>query len=110
MYLTGALLTSTLLAQLSFASPGRYPPTYRHHSEAGADKLGAVASESSICSNIGTDILKEGGNAADSLIATVFCVGVIGMVRPLENNYTGQKLTASVPFWHCWRRLYARSW
>lgn len=31
------------------------------------DTLGAVASESSICSNIGIDILKEGGNAADAV-------------------------------------------
>ncbi|KAG9231907.1 putative gamma-glutamyltranspeptidase 1 [Amylocarpus encephaloides] len=42
-------------------------------------KLGAIASESSICSAIGIDILKAGGNAADSLVATQFCVGVIGM-------------------------------
>ncbi|KAH9826144.1 nucleophile aminohydrolase, partial [Teratosphaeria destructans] len=40
---------------------------------------GAVASESSICSQIGIDILQAGGNAADSMIATTFCVGVIGM-------------------------------
>lgn len=30
-------------------------------------KLGAVASESSICSKIGIDILKKGGNAADAV-------------------------------------------
>ncbi|KAH6669494.1 gamma-glutamyltranspeptidase [Halenospora varia] len=42
-------------------------------------KTGAVASESSVCSNIGIDVLKEGGNAADALIAMQFCVGVIGM-------------------------------
>ena len=30
-------------------------------------ELGAVASESSVCSNIGIDILKEGGNAADAV-------------------------------------------
>ena len=42
-------------------------------------KLGAVASESSICSRIGTSLLKEGGNAVDALVGTVFCVGVIGM-------------------------------
>lgn len=56
---------------------------------------GAVASESSICSNFGIDALKDGGNAADAvrkpdpryvprtnkaqLVATVFCIGVIGM-------------------------------
>lgn len=50
------------------------PPTSSEH-----DTLGAVASESSICSNIGTSILRAGGNAADSMIATVACVGVIGM-------------------------------
>jgi hypothetical protein len=43
------------------------------------DQLGAVASENSICSQIGIDLLKEGGNAADALVGTVFCVGVIGM-------------------------------
>jgi gamma-glutamyltranspeptidase/glutathione hydrolase len=74
------ILTSLLLARLSLASPGKYPPAYHHGSDTGHDTLGAVSSESSICSNIGTDVLKDGGNAADSLIATTFCVGVIGMV------------------------------
>jgi gamma-glutamyltranspeptidase / glutathione hydrolase len=41
--------------------------------------LGAVASESEICSHIGTGLLKQGGNAADALVGTVFCIGVIGM-------------------------------
>jgi hypothetical protein len=45
----------------------------------GKDKLGAVASESITCSNIGIDVLKGGGNAADAMVATTFCVGVIGM-------------------------------
>lgn len=44
-----------------------------------ATKLGAVASESSICSKIGIDLLEEGGNAIDALVGTVFCVGTIGM-------------------------------
>ena len=76
-----SIITSLVLAHLSLASPGKYPPSYHHGSGSGNDTLGAVASESSICSKIGTDVLKEGGNAADSLIATTFCVGVIGMVR-----------------------------
>ncbi|KAF4215037.1 hypothetical protein CNMCM8980_008788 [Aspergillus fumigatiaffinis] len=42
-------------------------------------KRGAVASESAICSRHGIDILALGGNAADALVATVLCVGVIGM-------------------------------
>ncbi|KAF2710454.1 gamma-glutamyltranspeptidase 1 precursor [Pleomassaria siparia CBS 279.74] len=41
--------------------------------------LGAVASESDICSHIGIDLLKQGGNAADALVGTVFCIGVVGM-------------------------------
>ncbi|KAL2004692.1 hypothetical protein VTN00DRAFT_3220 [Thermoascus crustaceus] len=49
------------------------------HHHLGEGKRGAVASESAICSRIGTDMLNMGGNAADALVATVFCVGVIGM-------------------------------
>lgn len=43
------------------------------------DKLGAVASENSLCSQIGVDMLKQGGNAADAMVGTVFCVGMVGM-------------------------------
>ena len=31
------------------------------------DKQGAVASESSVCSHIGIDLIKDGGNAADAV-------------------------------------------
>ncbi|KAK7511068.1 nucleophile aminohydrolase, partial [Phyllosticta citriasiana] len=40
---------------------------------------GAVAAESQECSTIGIDLLKAGGSAADALVGTVLCVGVIGM-------------------------------
>ncbi|KAH7320236.1 gamma-glutamyltranspeptidase [Stachybotrys elegans] len=40
---------------------------------------GAVASEAIECSAIGRDLLARGGNAADALVGTTFCVGVIGM-------------------------------
>ena len=43
------------------------------------DSKGAVASESSICSEIGIEIIANGGNAADALVGTVFCIGVVGM-------------------------------
>ena len=42
-------------------------------------KRGAVSSESAICSKVGADLIRVGGNAADALVGTVFCVGVIGM-------------------------------
>lgn len=71
-YLLPGLLTSQLPTVAAWMHPGQgRPGSWREH-----DKLGAVASESSICSDIGTDMLKAGGNAADSMAATVFCVGV----------------------------------
>lgn len=51
--------------------------TVAQHRE--SNKLGATASESAVCSRIGVDLLKHGGNAADALVGTVFCIGVIGM-------------------------------
>lgn len=57
------------------------PPSFYRRNNASeheeTDKLGAVASESSVCSRIGVDLIKAGGNAADALVGTVFCVGVI---------------------------------
>ncbi|KAH7305069.1 gamma-glutamyltranspeptidase-like protein [Rhexocercosporidium sp. MPI-PUGE-AT-0058] len=45
----------------------------------GPDSLGAVSSESKLCSEIGIGLLERGGNAADALVGTTLCVGVIGM-------------------------------
>ncbi|KIW01674.1 gamma-glutamyltransferase [Verruconis gallopava] len=64
-----APLLAYLTSQLALSSPVSY---------GNAPKLGAVASENSLCSNIGIDLLKAGGNAADALVGTVFCVGVVG--------------------------------
>ena len=36
-------------------------------SDPGHDKLGAVASESAVCSRIGVDLIENGGNAADAV-------------------------------------------
>ncbi|KAK0117937.1 hypothetical protein ONS95_012249 [Cadophora gregata] len=62
----------TLLLGLAAQLVSAYPQTKDA-------KLGAVASESSICTQIGIDILKSGGNAADAIVAMQFCVGVTGM-------------------------------
>ncbi|CAJ2499823.1 Uu.00g026760.m01.CDS01 [Anthostomella pinea] len=67
------LLPLGFLAQSTLASP------YHHANGTTVPKLGAVASESAVCSKIGTDLLQAGGNAADALVGTVFCIGVIGM-------------------------------
>ncbi|KUJ06596.1 gamma-glutamyltranspeptidase [Mollisia scopiformis] len=45
----------------------------------GTDSLGAVSSESRLCSEIGIELLERGGNAADALVGTALCVGVVGM-------------------------------
>ncbi|OZJ05970.1 hypothetical protein BZG36_01253 [Bifiguratus adelaidae] len=42
-------------------------------------KEGAVAADVIDCSEIGVDILKDGGNAVDSAIATAICIGTIQM-------------------------------
>lgn len=59
-------------AAASPAAAGCNPPVH-------IPKTGAVASESSVCSHIGIDLLKKGGNAVDAVVGTMFCVGVIGM-------------------------------
>jgi gamma-glutamyltranspeptidase/glutathione hydrolase len=67
-----------LFAQLVAAAP----PFSLNQSPSRQFKLqvaGAVASESEICTGIGTDILSRGGSAADAVVATTLCVGVVGM-------------------------------
>lgn len=63
------------LSQLALAVPTSFNGT----TNSTDPKLGAVASESSVCSEIGIKLLEAGGNAVDALVGTVFCVGVIGM-------------------------------
>jgi gamma-glutamyltranspeptidase / glutathione hydrolase len=52
---------------LAHPAPHDTYPNPQHHAR---DKLGAVASESSVCSQIGVDLLKAGGNAADAVSET----------------------------------------
>lgn len=42
-------------------------------------RRGAVASQNQVCSDIGTQLIKDGGNAVDAIVGTVFCVGVTNM-------------------------------
>ncbi|KAK4944282.1 hypothetical protein LTR28_008281, partial [Elasticomyces elasticus] len=77
-------LPALLIPHLAWSSPAPAPApalsSNSHHiHDPDHNKLGAVASESSICSTIGIDLLKRGGNAADALVGTVFCIGVVGM-------------------------------
>lgn len=65
-----------------------FPPSVlaHHQYESTEPRLGAVASEASECSTIGIDLLKVGGTAADALVGTVICVGVIGMYHSGKEN------------------------
>lgn len=40
---------------------------------------GAVASENELCSKIGVNIMKTGGNAVDAAVSTTLCIGVVNM-------------------------------
>ena len=60
--------------------------------EANNNRLGAVASENKLCSQIGIDLLKAGGNAADAVSLT-FCLVCAPLIR-LEARWHGAL---------CWR-------
>lgn len=82
MKVSGFALAPFLLSQVPGIAQAHLAPSY--HEE---NKLGAVASESAVCSDIGIETLKAGGNAADSLVATTLCVGVIGMYHRCVPGY-----------------------
>ena len=62
------LLTWALLLCLGYSSP-QFQTVFNDipEQETVTDRLGAVASENKICSHIGIDLLKTGGNAADAV-------------------------------------------
>lgn len=81
----GVLAIIALLLVVTNVARAQKPSTdhpHRHpggekgwNHELGPGKLGAVASESSICSRHGTDMLEMGGNAADAVSSTQHAFG-----------------------------------
>ncbi|KAF4547759.1 Glutathione hydrolase proenzyme-like protein [Elsinoe fawcettii] len=63
----------------AFAIPTEYAD-YQHDKNATTNgRRGAVSSETALCSRLGSNILRRGGNAADAMVASVFCTGVVGL-------------------------------
>ncbi|KAK6358141.1 hypothetical protein TWF730_007495 [Orbilia blumenaviensis] len=50
-----------------------------HNRQLQQDRNGAVAAQADVCSQIGIDLMKKGGNAADAMVGTVICVGTVAM-------------------------------
>ncbi|KAI9759873.1 MAG: hypothetical protein M1840_003075 [Geoglossum simile] len=57
----------------------RLPLRSRSGFDLDGGRLAAVSSESSLCSQIGIDLVRQGGNAADAMVGTVFCIGTTAM-------------------------------
>ncbi|KAI5860412.1 gamma-glutamyltranspeptidase [Durotheca rogersii] len=85
--ITAATLPQSLLLLLlavapSAAAPQPWRPAEQvvlQQGSAAGGRRGAVASESRVCSQIGIDLLAQGGNAVDAFVGTQLCVGVVGM-------------------------------
>ena len=86
------LIWSLLLALTCGATPHQAVLGGLRGQEANNNKLGAVASENRVCSQIGIDLLKAGGNAADAVSFAFHLVGA--MLMRLEACWHGAL---------CWR-------
>ena len=86
------LIWSLLFALTYGAKPHQAVLGDSRGQEVNNNKLGAVASENKVCSQIGIDLLKAGGNAADAV--------------SLAFRLVGASLTRLKACWHgalCWR-------
>jgi gamma-glutamyltranspeptidase len=73
-----SIVNMLLLLQLLLASVAlSFPTALLEPQKRTSNKLGGVACENIICSQIGIGLLEAGGNAADALVGTLFCVGVV---------------------------------
>ncbi|XP_055845780.1 glutathione hydrolase 1 proenzyme-like isoform X2 [Episyrphus balteatus] len=55
------------------------PSLEEFESKLGVYEKAAVCSDSGICSKVGSDIIKRGGNAVDSVLSVLLCNGIVTM-------------------------------
>ncbi|KAF9910123.1 hypothetical protein EC991_007255 [Linnemannia zychae] len=71
-------ISGALLVFLTFALVGKAgAPPEKNRPVLIKAKHGAVAAEEIHCSEIGVEVLKEGGNAVDAAIASCLCIGTV---------------------------------
>ncbi|KAG0253204.1 hypothetical protein DFQ27_007614, partial [Actinomortierella ambigua] len=75
--ISGLLLV--VIAGALVAKVGRAPIIERNTPSLIRAKHGAVAAEEIHCSEIGVNVLKDGGNAVDAAIASCLCIGTVNM-------------------------------
>lgn len=78
LFIFGATTQAASVPSLTRGLPALNAPSQGYldeHSTTG--QHGVVSTEVDVCSNIGADLLKAGGSAADAIIGASFCVGSI---------------------------------
>jgi hypothetical protein len=105
LQLTSSKMFSPATLILSLGVVGQAVANPRPHNTTDA-KHGAVASESSVCSQIGIDILKVGGNAADSVRKVFITLNVYTKFKSASSNSTMCGSCCHVPFGYWRRRFY----
>ncbi|KAG0200299.1 hypothetical protein BGX28_006581 [Mortierella sp. GBA30] len=75
--ISGVLLV--ILAIALFKKIGSAPTVEKNTPSLVRAKHGAVATEEIHCSEIGVQVLKDGGNAVDAAVASCLCIGTVNM-------------------------------
>ncbi|KAG8690782.1 hypothetical protein FRC09_011852 [Ceratobasidium sp. 395] len=78
MRLAISVITPALFVTSALAVPAlNLPPELAGRKTSSLGKHGAVATEVKQCSDLGIDLMKKGGNAADAMIGAQLCVGTV---------------------------------
>lgn len=95
--LCGAIAAVTVLSIVQPPAPEPFTPP--SSTPLGKFRTAAVAADGEPCSQIGRDMLLEGGNAMDAAVAALFCIGVVhpqsagiggGFLLTVYDSKTGQ--------------------